>query len=184
MRAVYNVQVISRDSGESHWVRTEASSREEALSIVTKLGEIVGAASLVEIIGDSTSQARPHSPLQWAPNGVRIPMLISAIANIIVGLLWALSIVGIVLAIPMWVLCVFEFRAYGRLDRPPTKRTEVDHLRTLAIFEIAVGVFNTVALVCGIISLVNHSSIRRQVIDIQKRSSATHSELPIDTSRM
>jgi hypothetical protein len=90
---------------------------------------------------------------------ISVPLLISAIANIAVGLLWASTCVGLVLAIPLFVLSGFEFSLYGKIGRRPlTEIARTAH--TLAIFEIICGLFNTPTLVCGIILLINAGNVR------------------------
>ncbi len=86
--------------------------------------------------------------------GVKVPILISAISNIVVGLFWASLCFGFIFTIPMIVLCIFEFILWSRADTLPVRRLG-EQAKTLGIFEIIVGLFNTVAFVCGIIVLIN-----------------------------
>ncbi len=94
-----------------------------------------------------------------APAGITVPVLISAISNIIVSLFWISTFIGIVIAVPMVVLCVFEFRLYSRAQTVPVERLASEAV-TIGIFEIAVGLFNWFALVCGIIVIVNASGTK------------------------
>jgi len=80
--------------------------------------------------------------------------LISAIANIVVGLLRLSTCFGIVFTIPMIVLCVIEFSLWSKAD-DLSQRQLRQQARTLAIFEVVVGLANTPTLICGIILLIN-----------------------------
>ncbi|GAB6165628.1 hypothetical protein JCM19992_16280 [Thermostilla marina] len=93
----------------------------------------------------------------WA----KIPLLISAIANIVVGLIWLATCFGVVLTVPMVVLCIFEFKAWAEADDMPLDQL-IDHAGNLAIAEIVVGLFNTATLVCGIILAIQSSKKRRR----------------------
>lgn len=42
-------------------------------------------------------------------SGIKVPVLISAISNIVVGLIWLSTCFGFVFTIPMVILCIFEF---------------------------------------------------------------------------
>ncbi len=72
-KGVYEVQTIDRATGKECWVRIIASGREEALTEVSGLGEIVGGVRLVEVASsDSTSEARAidHHGAQSRPERV------------------------------------------------------------------------------------------------------------------
>lgn len=86
--------------------------------------------------------------------------LISAISNIVLGLIWAATCFGIIFSIPMWILCVFEFIHYGKVDELDP-HDYVNKSKTLAMFQIAVGLFNTVALVCGIVAIIRANKYLR-----------------------
>ena len=87
-------------------------------------------------------------------DGIKVPVLISAIANILVGLLWASTCVGLVFTIPMFILCVFEFMLWSKADSLSPRRLGAQ-AKTLGIFELVVGLANTPTLICGIIVLIN-----------------------------
>lgn len=91
-------------------------------------------------------------------DGVKVPVLISAISNIVVGLIWASTCLGILFTIPMVVLCCFEFALYSKADSLPLRRLGRD-AKTLAIFEVVVGLANTPTLICGIIVLINSGKL-------------------------
>lgn len=111
----------------------------------------------------------PASP-RLVPSNVRgsqragsliIPVLISAIGNVLIGFAWASTCFGIVFAIPMWILCVFEFHLYANADNIPPQRL-ASKMNTLGILEIVVGLCNLVSLICGILTLINASKLTRQ----------------------
>lgn len=87
-------------------------------------------------------------------------LLISAIANIIVGLCWFMTFAGIIVAVPLWVLCVFEFKYRAKLISSPDPRRLCDAMLTLGILEIVAGLFNWVTLVCGILVLAHRYRLR------------------------
>jgi uncharacterized Zn finger protein (UPF0148 family) len=93
-------------------------------------------------------------PIRPSRDGVKIPLLISAISNIVVGLLWASSCIGIVFTVPMIILCVFELKLWSNADSLPLREFG-RRAKTLGIFEIVVGLANTPTLVCGILVLIN-----------------------------
>ncbi len=111
------------------------------------------------------AQSRNDGPLASAQlerltSGVRTPILVSAIANIVVGLIWMATCFGIIFTIPMVVLCIFEFRLYSSVDEIPA--TELaERAGKLAIYEFFVGLFNTVTLVCGFLVLINSGKLQR-----------------------
>lgn len=94
------------------------------------------------------------------PNGITVPLLISAISNIVVGLIWLGTCIGVAFAIPMAILAIFEFILYSRIGREPVANI-ARSASTLAIFEIIVGLFNTPTLICGIILMINAGKVRR-----------------------
>ena len=70
------------------------------------------------------------------------------------ALIWFITIFGIIFAVPLIVLLIFEFKLYADLHDPkivvPSSR-----VRTIAIYEIVAGLVSLGALVCGIIILTN-----------------------------
>jgi len=93
-------------------------------------------------------------------DGVTMPVLISAIGNILFGLIWLVTCYGIVIAVPMVILCVLEFNLVSNASRMRPGEL-ASKAQTIAVFEIIAGLFNFVSLVCGIITLVNASSLAR-----------------------
>ena len=94
------------------------------------------------------------------PTAITVCLLVSAIANIVVGLAWAATCFGIVFTIPMVLLCIFEFILYGKASGIPPERLAAKATR-IGIFEIIVGLANTVTLICGIIVLIHASKLSR-----------------------
>ena len=94
-------------------------------------------------------------------DGVKVPLLVSAISNILVGLFWLSMCFGAVFAVPMFVLSVFEFLLWSQADDLPERRF-ADKAKTMGIFEIIVGLANTPTLICGIIVLINAGKLGRR----------------------
>lgn len=59
MRAIYEVQTVSRGDGKENWVKVRATSREDAANRVAALGEIVGKARMLEVVDDAATEASP-----------------------------------------------------------------------------------------------------------------------------
>ena len=97
---------------------------------------------------------RPQQPRTNPTSGIAAPLLVSAIFNIVVGLLWAWTCIGIILTIPMIVLCIFEFIVWSSCDQTD-RRVLAGRVQTLAICEIVIGIFNIGSLICGVILLSN-----------------------------
>lgn len=92
--------------------------------------------------------------------GIAVPLLISAIANLVIGIILATTCFGIIFAVPMWILCVFEFILYANVDQihPVNLKSRAT---IIGICEIVVGLLNMVSLVCGIILLIHASKLSR-----------------------
>ena len=107
----------------------------------------------------------PAVPDGYPPSGITAPLVISAVANILVGLAWAvLGFVcfGWVLSIFMWILCVFEFSLYIKADHLSPVALS-GRSKVIAVCEIIIGLFNTPTLICGIIQLVSASRLADSV---------------------
>lgn len=94
-------------------------------------------------------------------NGVKVPILISAISNIVVGLLWAgvfLPCFGLIFTIPMFILCIFEFVLWSQADSLSGRKLG-GKACTLGIFELIVGLANLPTMICGIIVLINSGKV-------------------------
>lgn len=81
-------------------------------------------------------------------------ILVSAIANIVVGLIWLSLCFTFPLAICLWVLSAFEFTFYAKHKKKSLSRFRSDAF-LLGVFEIIAGLVNTVTLICGILTLIN-----------------------------
>lgn len=91
-------------------------------------------------------------------SGITTPILISAIANLIIGIFWACTVFGFIFAIPMWICCAAEFGLHGKADRLPAEKF-AKKANNLATFEIIVGLLNLFSLVCGILVLINSGKV-------------------------
>lgn len=148
-----------------------ALSEQHAIQKANSVGVVVNRVELIHADADDFAPSGTNRSVAFRSPGrlfdpaeigmVRIPMLISAISNIIVGLFWASTIIGIVLAIPMWILCVFEFITHSRLDGRTRPAVLLGAVVTIGVFEIVLGLFNIFSFVCGILVLVGTGSLRR-----------------------
>jgi hypothetical protein len=128
----------------------DARSRAQTAGIQVELVELVAAAVVPAAPMGRSSDAR----------SIRIPLLVAAISNIIIGVLWFLTYAGIIVAVPLWVLCYFQFREHSRLGTTPFVG-RADAVSKLAVWTIVGGLFNWVALVCGILLITNGRDLRR-----------------------
>ena len=95
---------------------------------------------------------------------ITLPILISAIANLVGGYLWLIlsSCFAVFLTAPMLVLCAFEFIFFARA--PQMSARDLDRrATTLGVFEIILGIFNGVSFVCGILVLLHVMKLRGRV---------------------
>ncbi len=92
--------------------------------------------------------------MEW----VTTPLLVSAIANLILGVILAAFCVGIRLL----VLSVVEFIHYSRSDSMPLHRY-VDQSRKLAVAEWIGGLLSWVSLLCGIVNFINAGKLKRRL---------------------
>ena len=105
-----------------------------------------------------TPQA-PASPPAGKVSGVTVPILISAISNILLGLGWISSCFGFMFAIPLIILCIFEFMLFTKASTLPPQEL-AQRAKTIGILEIiAIVLGNLVSLICGIIVLVNAGKV-------------------------
>jgi hypothetical protein len=126
--------------------------------------------SSVSGVGDCRNELRPifcsfsaphdgDDPRRQSRNGLKIPLLISGIANIIVGLNWLIWTIpccgfGLIFTVPMIILRILEFSLWANADQLPVGELG-RRAKGLGIFEIIVGLANSPTLICGIIVLVN-----------------------------
>jgi hypothetical protein len=109
---------------------------------------------------DQTTQPPPVSPGQLpasgpgAPNSIRIPILISAILNVLMGIGFLSTCFLFFMAIPVGILAVFEFMLFVQLGKPDyaaaAKKTKI--IQILEIASIICG--NLGSMICGILGLV------------------------------
>ena len=91
---------------------------------------------------------------------VTIPVLVSALANVVAGYLWfSGSCLGIFVTAPMLVLGAFEFIYFAQAPKMPPADLQ-RRTAALGIFEIILGIFNGVSLACGIVVLINLNRVR------------------------
>jgi hypothetical protein len=110
------------------------------------------------------------------PGGIVVPLLISAIGNILASLFWISLIVTFFLAIPLVILCVFEFILYAQASRL-SPRELANKARSIAIAEIVLGLFLSLpAFVCGIIILVNSGKQRTRIMVAPRRIASSANE--------
>jgi hypothetical protein len=102
------------------------------------------------------------------PSGILVPVLISAICNILVSLVWLSLCFTFFLAIPLIILCICEFVLYSQASELPPNSL-ASKAQTLAIFEILLGLFSTPTFICGIIVLINANKLSKQSIPINTR---------------
>ena len=112
-------------------------------------------------------QNRSHESGEKEKRGLlTTPVLISAIGNIAVGLIWFGTLICFPVGIPMMILCIFEFMYYGDSDQLSPEEL-IRRAGILAICEIVCGLFNLVSLVCGILLLINKGKYKRLVSEQQ-----------------
>jgi len=105
--------------------------------------------------GAPPTQAGPL-PARPDYNSVRVPILVSAIFNILLALMWFGTCFLFFLGIPVLVLAVFEIIMFARLGDPAQAKGAAGRAKLFGILEICtILVGNVASLVCGIIVLVN-----------------------------
>lgn len=123
---------------------------------VTRLPEIASlmqsAATLqLQLAGASAAVHKATNP--DFPRTATVPILVSAIGNIVIALFWIGTCFGIPLGLACIALCICEFLVFAKRDQ-----YDRDEFRSvtlwLGIFEIIVGLINLISFVCGIVVLV------------------------------
>ncbi|HVS12667.1 MAG TPA: hypothetical protein VMV46_01990 [Thermoanaerobaculia bacterium] len=116
----------------------------------------------------STAPPSPQAPAAnlLDPKAIRpitLPILISALANLLAGYLWFFaSCFGIFLSAPMLVLAAFEIWTFVRA--PQLQGEDLIRRATvLGLFELLVGVFNLVSLICGTVVLLGLGKVRARI---------------------
>lgn len=97
-------------------------------------------------------------------SGVKVPILISGIMNSIAATIWLLTCFGVILTVPLAILCIFEFIYYSSANSMPLRKALSDG-KTLAIWEIVVGALtlNVVVLVVGVLALTQANEGERKL---------------------
>jgi hypothetical protein len=142
---------LSLENSIRHQVRTEGK-----WVSVTRIPELAGlmqdsAALQLQIAGAAAAIQKLANP--DFPRGAAVPVLISAIGNILVGLFWIGTCFGAPLGIACIILCIFEFIFFANRESYNLEKFRTATL-SLGIFEIIVGLFNLISFVCGIIVLI------------------------------
>lgn len=103
--------------------------------------------------------SRSGYPMTELHGGIPICWLISGIGNCIAAIFWLSLYFTFFLAIPLIVLAVFEFIAYGQSETDSNQqvRKKLENAKVLGIIEIICGLVSTAALVCGICNIVFRS---------------------------
>ena len=142
---------LTIETSVRHEVRT--NNKWVSVSRVPEIAELMqtAAAMQIQLANAATLSHRAANP--EFPRTASVPILISAIANIVMAVFWICTCYGFLLAIPCIVLCIYEIRFYGRrLDYDREQFRSVTLL--LGIFEMVVGLCNLISFVCGIVVLV------------------------------
>ncbi len=84
---------------------------------------------------------------------LKVPLLVSGIFNIVVGSIWAITCLGFVLTIPMWILAAYELSLYRQADDLSSAELAA-RAKSLSVYQIIAGVLNTPTLICGIILMI------------------------------
>lgn len=105
----------------------------------------------------------PFEPPRANPNlsAIAIPLLVSGIFNVLVGAGWAATCFGGVIAVPLWVLAVFEFILFSKVNAPGPQSQRAGQIKTIAILEICtILTGNIPSMICGIVILANIDQLR------------------------
>jgi hypothetical protein len=95
-----------------------------------------------------------------------IPLLVSAIWNCAAAVGYFFTCIGVVIAVPLIILAIYEFKLYVDLTNQQ-QIVDPARVRKIAICEIIAGLVSLVPLVAGIIILTNLPSV-----DINKGKSS------------
>lgn len=85
--------------------------------------------------------------------GIPICILVSGIANIVIGCLWICTILGVVIGVPQLILGLFEIVYFCQSSNVSTQQA-IAKARILGVLEIVSGLANLVSLICGIMVVV------------------------------
>lgn len=161
----YRIIGVHKETGQNVDYTVEAMTQANARAIAEMHGVAVTGVWEYEgyVPGQATGYYRPGYEGAAAPqsvSGITAPLLVSAISNIVVGLIWLSTCFGAVLTVPMIILCVYEFALYSKASQlHPAEFAR--QAKNLGIFEIIVGMANLPTLICGIIVMIQAGKIRR-----------------------
>lgn len=100
---------------------------------------------------DGAAVRASHNP-NAIGTGIKVCILLSGIADILIGIIWVGTCFGAVWGIPQIVLGVFEVVFFAQSDTMP-RQTAIRRAKLLGCLEIVSGLFNPISLVCGILVL-------------------------------
>lgn len=108
---------------------------------------------------DGSSATAPV--FDYPPTTLTMPILVSAVWNLMTAATWAIVIpcIGLLFAIPYGVLAAFEISTFQRA--PEISPDELhDRCGWLGGFQILLGLTNIVPVVCGVLLLVYRDKLR------------------------
>jgi hypothetical protein len=112
---------------------------------------------------NETAQSPMSGPASDVP-GVRVPILVSGIFNVLGAIGWALPCITVFLSAPLLALAIFEFLQYGKLGDPARRASALSSTRVIGILEICTILLGNVpSMVCGILVLVNFKQLEDAV---------------------
>jgi hypothetical protein len=99
---------------------------------------------------------RPEHRQDTDVRGIRSPLLISGIFNLLVAIPWTVSCVASPVGLALGLLGVCELILYARLDNPAKASAAYRNLKVVGILEICtILAGNLPSMICGIYLLVN-----------------------------
>lgn len=108
--------------------------------------------------GDYGDPERERRRLETVPDGLKVPILISGIFDILIGLGYTSLGCPAVIGIPMFILGVFELIHFSKAGGA-RRRDYAQSAKSLAVCEIIIGLFNVVSFICGIIVISKASAV-------------------------
>jgi hypothetical protein len=111
--------------------------------------------------------ALPESPaaapvFDYPPTILTVPIVISAVWNVMTAIGWASMIpcIGLVIAVPYAVLAFFEVTTFVKAPAMPPDQL-YRRCGPLGVCQIVLGLTNLVPVVCGILLLVYRDRLRQ-----------------------
>ncbi len=98
----------------------------------------------------------------YPPTVLTVPLVISAVWNLVTAALWAFFVpcIGLFVAVPYVILAIFEISTFTQAGTTPP-RVLHDRCGWLGGFQILVGLTNLVPVVCGVLLLVYRDQLRQ-----------------------